>query len=113
LAFLRDRRTLYPPAIRLAFVLDNFSPHLTTKTDQRVGDSADANNVELASVPFSASWMNRIQAQLTGLRSFALDDTDHPDHATHGRMIRHYITWRNRHADDQRLRRVVDRANLA
>lgn len=24
-------------------------------------------------------------------------------------MIRRYIVWRNRHADDQRLRAVVDR----
>jgi len=28
-------------------------------------------------------------------------------------MIRRYIAWRNRHADDQRLRRVIDRANVA
>jgi hypothetical protein len=28
-------------------------------------------------------------------------------------MIRRYIVWRNRHADDQRLRAVVDRANVA
>jgi hypothetical protein len=29
-------------------VLDNFSPHRTTKTDSSVGDWAAANNVELA-----------------------------------------------------------------
>jgi transposase len=113
LGFCRYIRSLYPPEIRLAFVLDNFSPHLTTKTDSRVGDWAAANNVELAYVPFYASWMNRIEAQFTGLRYFALDGTDHPDHATQGRMIRRYIAWRNRHADDKRLRRVVDRANVA
>src|SRR3954465_10671278 len=38
LEFCRYIRSLYPPAVRLAFVLDNFSPHLTTKTDSRVGD---------------------------------------------------------------------------
>ncbi|MER6327679.1 transposase, partial [Streptomyces coelicoflavus] len=27
--------------------------------------------------------------------------------------IRRYIIWRNRHAADQRLRAVVDRANVA
>ena len=59
------------------------------------------------------SWLNRIEAQFTGLRYFALDGTDHPDHATQGRMIRRYIAWRNRHANDQRLRRVLDRANRA
>src|SRR5215212_8360645 len=113
LAFCRYIRSLYPPTLRLAFVLDNFSPHLTTKTDNRVGDWAAANNVELAFVPFYASWLNRIEAQFTGLRYFALDGTDHPDHATQGRMIRRYIAWRTRNADDQRLRRIVNRANVA
>jgi len=28
-------------------------------------------------------------------------------------MIRRYIIWRNRHADDTRLRRIVARANVA
>ena len=28
-------------------------------------------------------------------------------------MIRRYIIWRNRHADDARLRRIVARANVA
>ena len=94
-------------------MLDNFSAHLTTKTDSRVGDWAAAHNVELAYVPFYASWMNRIEAQFTGLRLFALDGTDHPDHATQARMIRRYIAWRNRHAHDRTLRRVVNRANVA
>jgi transposase len=49
----------------LAFVLDNFSPHLSTKTDSRVGNWAADNNVELAYVPFYASWLNRIEAQFT------------------------------------------------
>jgi transposase len=113
LAFCRYIRSLYPPDVRLAFVLDNFSPHLTTKTDSRVGDWAATNNVELAYVPFYASWMNRIEAQFTGLRYFALDGTDHPDHATQSRMIRRYIAWRNRNAHDRNLRRVINRANVA
>lgn len=113
LAFCRYIRSLYPPDVRLAFVLDNFSPHLTTKTDSRVGDWAAASNVELAYVPFYASWMNRIEAQFTGLRYFALDGTDHPDHPTQSRMIRRYIAWRNRNAHDHRLLRVVNRANVA
>src|SRR5204862_1225078 len=87
LAFCRYLRSLHPADVRIAIVLDNFSPHLTTKTDSRVGDWAKANNVELAYVPFYASWLNRIEAQFTALRYFALDGTDHPDHATQGRMI--------------------------
>ena len=46
--FLRYLRTLYPPGVRLGIVLDNFSPHLSTRSDHRVADWAAANNVELA-----------------------------------------------------------------
>ena len=41
---------------------------------------AKANNVELAYVPFYASWLNRIEPQFTALRYFALDGTDHETH---------------------------------
>ena len=37
LAFCRYLRSLHPPEVRIAIVLDNFSPHLSTKKDQRVG----------------------------------------------------------------------------
>ncbi len=111
--FCRYLRSLYPLEIRIAIVLDNFSPHLTTKKDSRVGDWAAANNVELAYTPTNSSWLNRIEAQFTALRYFALDGTDHASHKEQGSMIRRYIIWRNRHATDQRLRAVVDRANVA
>jgi transposase len=113
LAFLRYLRSLYPPEVRLGVVLDNFSPHRSTKTDGRVGAFVAAHNIELAYVPFYASWLNRIEAQFTALRYFALDGTDHPSHTEQGRMIRRYIAWRNRHANDQHLRRLVNRANVA
>jgi hypothetical protein len=48
LAFARYLRSLHPAQVRIAIVLDNFSPHLWTPTDSRVGDWAQANNVELA-----------------------------------------------------------------
>ncbi len=113
LEFCRYLRSLYPPTVRIAIVLDNFSPHLSTKTDTRVGDWAANNNVELAYVPFYASWLNRIEAQFTALRYFALDGTDHESHRAQARMIRRYIAWRNRNAGDQALRELVKRANVA
>ncbi len=82
LEFLRYVRSLYPPEVRIAIVLDNFAPHLSTKNDTRVGEYAEANNIELAYVPFNASWLNRIEAQFTALRYFALDGTDHRSHGT-------------------------------
>ena len=91
-------------------MLDNVSPHRSTKTDRRVGNWAAANNVELAHVPFYGSWLNRIEAQFTALRYFALDGTDHASHAEQASMIRRYIAWRNRHVTDARLRKVVRRA---
>jgi transposase len=94
-------------------VLDNFSPHLTTKKDSRVGDWAAANNVEFAYTPTNSSWLNRIEAQFTALRYFALDGTDHASHKEQGSMIRRYIIWRNKHAANERLREVVERANVA
>jgi transposase len=110
LAFCRYLRALHPADVRIAIVLDNFSPHLATKTDSRVGEWATANNVELAYVPFYGSWLNRIEAQFTALRYFALDGTDHASHREQASMIRRYIAWRNRHATDPGLRKVIRRA---
>ena len=98
LTFCRYLRSLHPPEVRIALVLDNFSPHLSTKTDDRVGAWAAAHNVELAYVPFYGSWLNRIEAQFTALRYFALDGTDHNSHTEQASMIRRYIAWRNRHS---------------
>ena len=113
LEFCRYLRTLYPPNVRIAIVMDNFSPHLSTKIDSRVGDWAEANNVELAYVPTNASWLNRIEAQFQALRYFTLDGTDHRSHEEQNSMIRRYITWRNRNAHDKTLRELVKRANVA
>jgi transposase len=99
--------------VRIAIVMDNFSPHLSTKKDQRVGNWAAANNVELAYVPTNASWLNRIEAQFQALRYFALDGTDHRSHEEQNSMIRRYIAWRNRNAKDKALREVITRANVA
>ena len=113
LEFCRYLRSLYPPQVRIAIICDNFSPHLTTRKDKRVGQWAAANNAEIAYTPTSASWLNRIEAQFTALRYFALDGTDHASHREQASMIRRYIIWRNNHAYDERLQRIIDRANVA
>jgi transposase len=113
LRFLRYLRSLHPMEVRIGIVLDNFSPHLSTKTDQRVAIWAEANNVELAYTPTYSSWLNRIEAQFQALRYFALDGTDHQSHAEQASMIRRYIIWRNRNAHDRALRELVKRANVA
>lgn len=113
LAFCRYMRSLYPKDIRIAIVLDNFSPHLSTNSDPRVGEWAGANNVELAYVPTNASWLNRIEGHFAALRYFTLDGTDHVTHIEQARRIRRYIAWRNFHAQDDELCEVVKRANVA
>ncbi len=113
LEFCRYLRSLYPMTTRIAIICDNFSPHLSTRKDGRVGAWAAANNAEIAYTPSNSSWLNRIEAQFTALRYFALDGTDHASHREQASMIRRYIIWRNNHAYDQRLRRIVDRANVA
>jgi len=47
------------------------------------------------------------------LRYFTLDGTDHASRTEQASMIRRYIIWRNNHAYDERLRRVVGRATVA
>jgi hypothetical protein len=42
------------------------------------------------------------EAQLTALRYFALDGTDHATYQEQASMIRRYIIWRNNYADDER-----------
>ena len=51
--------------------------------------------------------------QWAALRYFALDGTVRRSHKEQGSMIRRHIIWRNRHADDTRLRQVVARAYVA
>ena len=104
----RRRRATYTRPHGVRHLLAGYD--LSTRTDDRVGQWAAANNVELAYVPFYGSWLNRIEAQFTALRYFALDGTDHASHREQASMIRRYIAWRNRHVTDPKLRKVVRRA---
>lgn len=76
-----------------------------------LGNGRRPSNVEFAYVPYYGSWLNRIEAQFTGLRYFALNGTDHRSHREQARMIRRYIAWRNNHVPDPTLRKVITRAS--
>jgi hypothetical protein len=67
LEFCRYLRSLHPPPTRIAIICDNYSPHLTTAKDSRVGDWAAASNVEIAYTPSNASWLNRIPVHRAAL----------------------------------------------
>jgi transposase len=105
LALCNTVRARYPAEVRLAFVLDNFSPHKGAE----IREWAETNNVELAYTPHYASWLNRIEPQFKGLRYFCLAGTDHPDHDTQAQLIAGYIDWRNDHRDDPKLRHLTRR----
>ena len=113
LGFCRYLRSLYPPEVHIAIVMDNYISHLPTKKDTWVGEWAEASNLELASVPTSASFLNRIERHFTALRYFALSGTDHRSREEQNSMIRRYIGWRNRHTDGEALRPVSMRAKVA
>jgi hypothetical protein len=51
----------------------------------------------------NSSWLNRVEAQFTALRYFALDGTDHPSHKEQASTIRrvHHL------AQQPRLRRTT------
>jgi len=66
LEFCRYVRSLYPLTTRIAIICDNFSPHLTTRRDTRVGTWAKANNVQIAYTPTNSSWLNRIPSSPRG-----------------------------------------------
>jgi transposase len=108
LGFLRQLRTRFPTG-RLYVVCDNFSPHKKSE----VADWCADHDVELVFTPSNASWLNWIESEFTALRYFTLDGTDHASHHEQASMIRRYLAWRNRHARDQRLGRIIKRANVA
>ena len=87
LLFLTHIRSRYPLATRLYLVLDNFSPHKR----REVTDWAADHNVELVFTPTYASWLNRIEAIFSGVRYFALANSDYPDHAHSRRAILAYV----------------------
>ncbi|GAA1499323.1 Mobile element protein [Paeniglutamicibacter kerguelensis] len=78
LAFMRYLRSLHPIIERIAVVMDNHGPPLSTRADARVGDRAAANNSGLAWVLFYGSWLSRIEPRLAALQYFALNGTEHP-----------------------------------
>ena len=101
LLFLTHIRRHYPVATRLYLVLDNFSPH----TRHEVRDWAADHNVELVFTPTYASWLNRIEAIFSGVRYCMLANSDYPDHEQSRRAILAYVAWRNRHRNDESVKR--------
>ena len=101
LLFLKHVRSKYPPRIRIYLILDNFSPH----KHAHVRRWADENNVELVFTPTYASWLNRIEAIFSGVRYFALGNSDYRDHEEIRHAIFAYVVWRNRNRNSESVKR--------
>lgn len=92
LQLLKWLRWRYPSGQVLHVVLDNFSPH--TKTEVLLW--AWGHNIRLYFTPSQASWLNRIEAQFTALKEFALSNSDFRSHEEQIEAVLMYLDWRNR-----------------
>jgi hypothetical protein len=66
-----------------------------------------------AYTPTYSSGLNRSRPRSPPCANTALDGTDHRNHHAQASMIRRYIIWPNQHAQDQKLRPIIHRANVA
>ncbi len=93
LQFLKWVRRRYPKDQTLHIVMDNYGPHLKSEVQQW----ARSHNVKFYFTPTGASWLNRIECQLTALKKFALENSDFQSHEQQQAAIDSYLAWRNGH----------------
>lgn len=80
-------------------ILDNLSAHRSKK----ILKWCAAHNVELCFTPTYSSWANPIEAHFGPLRSFVLNNSDHPNHTVLTRRLHAYLRWRNANARDPKV----------
>ena len=91
LDFLKWVRRRFRSSGTLHVVLDNYGTHLNTE----VLRWAQAHRIEFYFTPSNASWLNRIECHFTGLKKFALENSDYISHAELESAIRSYLDWHN------------------
>ena len=94
LAALKSIRAARPDGYRLFVILDNLSANKTPA----IRRWARRENAELCLTPTNASWANPIEAHFGPLRTFVMDNSDHPNHPALARRLQAYLRWRNAHA---------------
>ena len=99
LAFYRQIRMRYDPALRIYLIADNLSTHKT----QAIREWAATNNVELVFTPTYASFLNRIECHFWAIGEFVVKNADHPDWNTLAKAMADHIRYRNGPHRDQRL----------
>jgi transposase len=91
LAVFDRLRACYEMRLRIYLVMDNLSSHRHPRVKMFYG----VNNIEPVWTPTYASWLNAIEAHLSGIRKFAINGSDEPSHDNRRRRIQRYLTWRN------------------
>ena len=92
LPFVKWLRRRYPRREVLHVVLDNASFHRKAE----VLFYAATHQIKFYWTPTNASWLNRIESHFTGVKKFALDNTDYRSHEEQKEAIEQYLSWRNR-----------------
>ena len=95
LLFLKLIRAHYRNSGVLHIVLDNAGFH---KKAQVLAYAA-SHHIKFYFTPTSASWLNRIECHFTGIKKFALDNTDYRSHKEQEAAIERYLEWRNGERD--------------
>jgi transposase len=109
LAYYRQIRMRYDPALRIYLIADNLSTHKTPA----IRDWAAGANVELVFTPTYASFLNRIECHFWAIGEFVVKNADYPDWATLAKAMADHIHYRNGPHRDQRLIRAEQRLLIA
>ncbi len=99
LAFYRQIRMRYDPALRIYLIANNLSTHKTPA----IREWADTSNVELVFTPTYASFLNRIECHFWAIGEFVVKNADYPDWDTLAKAMADHIRYRNGPHRDQRL----------
>ncbi len=94
---------------KLYIIQDNFSPHLK----EEVTTWCKRNEIEIVLTPTNASWLNRIECHFTGIKKFAIRNSNYKDHKELASGIRRYLIWRNKNANDKKIRVVENKVNFS
>ncbi len=95
LKFLKWLRRRYRSDETLHLVMDNYGTHL----EAGVVRWARKHNIRFYYVPTNASWLNRIECQLTEMKKFALETSNFQSHEEQQQAIESFLLWRNRKRD--------------
>jgi transposase len=94
LAALKSIRAARPDGAPIYVILDN----LSANTTPAIRAWAASHKVELCLTPTYSSWANPIEAQFGPLRTFAMTNSNHPNHTVLTRDLQAHLRWRNAHA---------------